>query len=224
MIPVEFDYVNLKKLAGLEESLEVKAPRNFDEEPRIGKGTVKDIYSFNITFGVNKPTFTVEQYGSDFQRALEEAAKYGGAEVHIVGHADPHTFVEEIVKSGVAQGIFKDAGNKTITYKGQNLDLKDIKNLFDIVAKENFPAEDKRDFPDGAKNMLKLSQDRAEAVRKAVMDYAASKKIVVDVTQLKFGGVGLEKPASIVYPPVDAERAKNRRVEFKIVALVPDAK
>ena len=75
---------------------------------------------------------------------------------------------------------------------------------------------------DAATNLLDLSNKRAEEVRKSVVGYAEGKGYSIDKSQMKFAGVGVTEPASMVLPLNPAEQAKNRRVEFRISALVDE--
>src|SRR5262245_9377916 len=209
-LTADLDYAKLKKMAELKEELAVKAPSKFKEGPITG--TLKPIYSFTISFEPDQADFPEAKYGPDFQRAVELGKLYGDAVIEIRGHADGTNLVRKIITTGLPKGIFKDQGGGYATKDGGKLDLKDVKKLFELAEKEDFAKQDKQDIKDGADYLLKLSTDRAEAVRKSVVGFAEGKGYKIDTTQMKFSGVGALEPASMVLPPKPEEQAKNRRV------------
>ena len=69
---------------------------------------------------------------------------------------------------------------------------------------------------------LNLSRSRAEAVRDSIIEYARSKGMTLDKSQIQPVGVGIREP--FVAKPANMEQAKqNMRVEFRVVRVTPEA-
>jgi len=69
--------------------------------------------------------------------------------------------------------------------------------------------------------LQKLSEQRSEAVRRAVVDYAARHGYRLDPSQIKFVGVGGSEP--VVMFAGEPEGGKNRRAEFRLIAISAEA-
>jgi len=69
---------------------------------------------------------------------------------------------------------------------------------------------------------LNLSRQRAEAVRDSVVEYAKSKGLQMDKTQIQPVGVGIREPF-IAKPTNMAEAEQNMRVEFRLVRVRAEA-
>jgi flagellar motor protein MotB len=69
---------------------------------------------------------------------------------------------------------------------------------------------------------LQLSQQRADAARKAVLEYARSKNYNLDENQIVAVGVGVLEPL-VAVPRSDPEMARNRRVEFRLIRTTTEA-
>src|SRR5262249_26014333 len=105
MMAHDLDFAKLKKMTELKEDLVLIKPSPFTEgDP---KGTLKPIYSFTISFEPDKPEFSVEKYGADFQRAVELSKLYGDAIIEIRGHADGTNLVKFVMETGLSKGTFK---------------------------------------------------------------------------------------------------------------------
>ena len=81
---------------------------------------------FSINFRPNQQEFSVTQYGAEFQKVAELAAKYGNAVVAIRGHSDPTKILLETVRAGTQKGLLKRTGTKgnyTYFLNGKKLDL-----------------------------------------------------------------------------------------------------
>ena len=68
---------------------------------------------------------------------------------------------------------------------------------------------------------LNLSRKRAEAVRKAVIEYANSQGLTIDQSQIQPIGVGITEPV-IPKPSSMSEAEKNMRVEFRLIRIKPE--
>ena len=69
---------------------------------------------------------------------------------------------------------------------------------------------------------LKLSEQRAETVKQAVVDYARRKNVRIESEQIVPIGVGIKDPL-IAKPTSAALAAKNRRVEFALIKISSEA-
>jgi ABC-type nitrate/sulfonate/bicarbonate transport system substrate-binding protein/outer membrane protein OmpA-like peptidoglycan-associated protein len=216
MLPHDLDFNKLKKMAELKEELSLNKKSPFASE-LPPKSTLKPIYSFVINFDPDQSVFPAEKYAADFQKAVEQGKLYGNAIIEIRGHADGTNLLAAIV----SKGILKDGGGGKYTLKdGTSIELKDVPKILDAVAKSDLP--DKADYKDAADQLLKLSNERAEKVRQSVLSYAKDKGYTIDQNQMKSFGVGVAEPVSMVLPRKPDEQAKNRRVEFRISALVEE--
>ena len=69
---------------------------------------------------------------------------------------------------------------------------------------------------------LNLSQQRADAVKKAIVRYAEDRSINVNLAQLAPVGAGISEPV-ISKPTTMEEAQQNMRVEFHIVKVDPES-
>ncbi len=79
------------------------------------------IVDFTINFEPNQQEFSADQYGAEFNRALNAAATFGNARIVIRGHSDPTKTLIDFVKAGMAKGMIKQTGtqgNYRYFYKG----------------------------------------------------------------------------------------------------------
>ncbi len=214
--PVDFDYAALKKKGELKEEVAAARPPRFGETVT---GTLKPIYSFTINFDPDQAEFPEAKYAADFQKVVELSKLYGDAVLEIRGHADGTNLVAAIVAEGLDKGLLKDAGGGKYTLSdGSMIELKNLQKLLDDVNKQNYPS--KADFQQAVTTLKKLSDERANKVRESVLNYAKNKNFTIDQSQLKYSGVGVAEPASMVLPRNKDEQAKNRRVEFRLSAVV----
>ena len=107
----EWDYGKLAR--GLAHTEGVVVPRfetakveqKLAERARTGKEEGV-MFEFEVRFGPNQSDFSVEEYGKDFQKAVDLAATYGGAIVEVVGHADPLQYLKQ-QKAGASPEVLK---------------------------------------------------------------------------------------------------------------------
>jgi outer membrane protein OmpA-like peptidoglycan-associated protein len=222
--PVDFDYREIAKLAGLPAALVDQPPVS-----HTGKVAVDEaIYTFVITFGVNEKQFPEAKYADAFKKAVEQASLFGNAVVTIRGHADPTNVLRFFIRDGEKSKALtrKQEGEKDTYYlaDGKKIDLDDPKNMkavIDLIKKGNYP-----DAADALEGCEKLAQGRADKVHESLLKYAANQKLILDKNQVKPVGLSILEP--IVPRPKDGdESAKNRRVEFrlyKVRAAAPVAK
>jgi len=185
----------------------------------------KTIVSFTINFEPNQDKFSAVQYGAEYQRVVETADKFGNAVVAVRGHADPSKTLLELVKAGLQKGILKragTAGNYTYSLNGQPLDLNSTSTLLKLIEAGSFDGVPELNPRETMQAALNLSRSRAEAVRDSIIEYARSKGLTLDKSQIQPVGVGIREP--FVAKPANMEQAKqNMRVEFRVVRVTPEA-
>ena len=225
--PSGLDY---KKLAGLA-GVEYKMPAAVIDRPGISQDDVLDdstIVSFTIPFQQNQTTFSADRYGAEFSRALRTASTFGGAAVVIRGHANTSTTLRTLIDAGMANGTIVQSGQRG-NYKyvlktergSEKLDVTNIDAMIELIKS--------KDFEDGKQSplltmqaALDLSMRRADAVKRAVVNYARNKGININLAQLASIGVGIAEPV-ISKPKSVAEAMQNMRVEISIVKVNPEA-
>lgn len=185
----------------------------------------KTIVAFTIGFEPNQTEFSAVQYGSEYQRVVEMVGKYGNAVFAIRGHADPTKTLLEVIQAGMQKGILKRTGAKgdyRYSCNGRPLNLestKDVLRLIEEGAFDNVPGFNPRQTMQAA---LNLSLKRAEAVRDSIIEYAKSKGLTIDPTQIQPVGVGIREP--FVAKPNNLEEARqNMRVEFRLLRVQAEA-
>jgi hypothetical protein len=227
LVQANIDYNALKKLGELKTSVKAEGS-TFAEAVKLPTGNDladNTLYFFTINFEPNQKNFKEEKYGDDFRRALEQASLFGGSVVAVRGHADLAKVLNQFVRAAISKQIIKRTGSpgkyEFFTKDGKKLDLSNTKKIIELIEKEDLDT-DKGDPKQTMKALLTLSEQRAETVRQAVLDYATSKKIVLDKNQIRFVGVGCQEPI-VPQPRSDEEMARNRRVEFRIIRVGAEA-
>ena len=223
-----FDYKKLANLAGVQ----YVEPQTVVE----GEGTTQfldddldagTIVSFTIAFTPNQTDFSVDRYGSEFDRALQSASTFGGAAVVIRGHSDPTKTLVQLIKSGLKKGVISRTGQKG-SYRyflrsqggNQEINLNQTGSMVRLIESGAF--EGTADSPlQTMQAALNLSQARAEAVKQAIVAYAERQGINVNLSQLQPLGAGISDPV-ISKPSNMSEAKQNMRVEFRIVKVDPE--
>jgi len=189
----------------------------------LNSGALDDrtILSFTIAFEPNQTEFSPERYGAEFQRVVELADKFGNAVIAIRGHTDPTKTLLDLVRAGVQKGILKRTGtpgNYNYYLNGQALDLAATGNLTELIDKGAFDGSPDGNPRETLQAALNLSRARAESVRDAIVAYARTKGLTLDLTQIQPSGVGIREPI-IAKPSNPDEAGRNMRVEFRIVRV-----
>ncbi|MEN1681916.1 MAG: hypothetical protein AAGJ46_20230 [Planctomycetota bacterium] len=227
--PAGLDYQKIAKTAGVEyvkpsTVVQGEGVTEFLDDD-LDEGT---IVSFTISFQPNQTDFSVDRYGAEFDRALQSASTFGGAAVVVRGHSDPTKTLVQLIKSGLSKGIISRTGSRG-SYRyflktggsAKELDLSQMDEMVRLIKSGSF--EGAADSPmQTMQAALNLSQARAEAVKEAVISYARSKGINVNLSQLQPLGAGISDPV-ISKPTNMAEARQNMRVEFRIVKVKPEA-
>ena len=236
--PNDFDYQALAKLAKIPyvsskaksnridaESLNVFPDSNLDD---------RTLVSFTIAFEANQSEFSVDTYGSEFQRVLEQTSKFGNAVVVIRGHSDPTRTLVDFLKAGMSTNLEGKAplivrtgtvGNYQYFiqtgFGKKPLDLTQTENICKLI---QGGALDRCD-PNPRETMqsaLNLSLSRADAVKSAIVKFAQDRKINLDSNQIQTVGVGIAEPI-IAKPSNPTEAKTNMRVEFRLVRVPAEA-
>jgi ABC-type nitrate/sulfonate/bicarbonate transport system substrate-binding protein/outer membrane protein OmpA-like peptidoglycan-associated protein len=185
----------------------------------------KTIYAFTINFQPNQTDFRVDQYGAEFQRVVELADKYGNAVVAVRGHADPTKTLMEFVQAGMQKGVLKRSGSKgnyRYSLKGKPLDLESTDLLTKLIEAGEFDGVADHNPRETMQAALNLSRKRADAVRSSVLEYATTKGLLLDQSQIQPVGVGVREPF-IAKPTNMAEAEQNMRVEFRLLRVAAEA-
>lgn len=233
LFPSGFDYKSPLFLSYLTktqlertERFRAEAVRSEIEQLSAGGGLdERTILSFTISFEPNQTDFSALQYGAEFQRVVETAARFGNAVVVIRGHADPTKTLLDLVKAGMAKGVLKRVGAQgsySYSLNGKPLDLSstaELTRLIEAGAFDGAPDNNPRETMQAA---LNLSRSRADAVLTSIVEYAKGKGLTLDKTQVQPVGVGVKEP--FVAKPANMDEAKkNMRVEFRIVRVAAEA-
>jgi ABC-type nitrate/sulfonate/bicarbonate transport system substrate-binding protein len=214
-----FDYDRIKNLGDLT-GRPLPAERFRQDVKFLTQDT---IYFFTISFQPDQSDFPEQQYGDSFQRALEQASLFGGAIVAVRGHADPSNLLKRFRDAGLSSGRLRQGAgpDEFILGDGSTLDLKNAKKVVELIKKDNFGDPKLQQME---QFLQALSERRAAAVRNSVVQFAKSRGVRLDTSQIRSVGVGSTDP---VYALPDERHedqfAANRRVEFRIIRVPPEA-
>ena len=185
----------------------------------------KTILSFTINFEPNQTGFSAIQYGAEFQRVIESSQRFGNAVIAIRGHSDPTKTLLDLIKAGSQKGILKrsgSSGNYRYSLRGRPLDLEATRDLVSLIEAGSFDGASDHNPRETMQAALNLSKQRAVEVLKAITDYASSKGVEMDASQIQPVGVGIREP--FVAKPSNLNEAKqNMRVEFRIIRVPAEA-
>jgi len=199
--------------------------REIEELSAGGALDDRTIVAFTISFEPNQTTFSEDRYGSEYQRVVELTNKYGNAVIAVRGHADPTKTLLELVKAGMEKGILKrsgSAGNYRYSVGGKPLDLTQTGQVVKLIESGAFDGVAEHNARETMQAALNLSLKRAEAVRDSVVDYAESKGVRFDKSQIQPVGVGIREPF-IAKPGSMEEALQNMRVEFRLLRVQAEA-
>ena len=191
----------------------------FNEEDVLDE---KTLVSFTIQFKPNQEKFSQTEYKEEFDRVVELAAKYGNAAVAIKGHTDPSKTLMTLVKTGIKRNIIKRTGQRG-NYKyfmdGKSIRLEDTEKLIKLIQQKKFESGTEIESPYQVMRAgLELSEQRAEAVKNAIVNYARQRNVRLESDQIVPIGMGIKEP--VIAKPTNPEQAsENRRVEFALVKV-----
>ena len=223
--PVFLSYLTKTEI-GRGERFRAEAVQSEIEALSAGGGLdSRTIISFTINFEPNQETFSAEQYGSEYQRVVEAADRFGNAVIAVRGHADPSKTLLDLVKAGLQKGVLKrtgTAGNYSYSLNGQPLDLGHTGTLTKLIETGAFDGVPDLNPRETMQAALNLSRARSEAVRDSIVEYAKKKGLNIDKSQIQPVGVGIREP--FVAKPRNLDEARqNMRVEFRIVRVAAEA-
>lgn len=192
---------------------------------------LKTVFTFEIRFDPEQETFPVETYFDSFKQYCENAAKHSRAGIRIEGHSDPTLALQHFFWAAKAKGLITgDAPN--YKFKGQALDLANTAAIIQAIQTENLSGQKRKDrdgniveVPDPKDTVaaaLKLSQERANEVKKQIEKFAVDNNFQIDMAQSLSQGIGIAQPVNA--RPRDLRQAKeNMRVVFRVVRVKAEA-
>jgi hypothetical protein len=204
-----------------------RAEAVLEEIEEMSSGGVLDeqtIYAFTVGFAPNQIEFSLDQYGTEFQRVIELADRYGNAVIAVRGHADPTKTLMEFVKAGMAKGVLMRAGSTgdyRYALEGQPLDIQDTPRLIKLIEEGRFDGAGDLNPRETMQAALNLSRKRAEAVRRSLLAYADQTGLALDASQIQPVGVGIREPF-IAKTSSMAEAEQNMRVEFRLLRVAAE--
>jgi outer membrane protein OmpA-like peptidoglycan-associated protein len=225
--PAGWDYQQLATTAGIAYT----APKA--NQPKIKAEGIdafpdslddRTILSFTISFQPNQKEFSLDTYSSDFRRVLQTASTFGNAAILIRGHADPTRTLLDFLQAGQKKGDIERRGVKgsfEYFFRGAPLDLNATAGIMKYIQDGEYNGVE----PNPQLTMQvaqSLSLDRAEAVRKAIVEFAKINKINFDASQIKPDGVGIKEPL-VAKPKNETDARRNMRVEFRMIKVAPES-
>jgi len=222
----DFDYANLKKIGDLKADLKL-GEKKFDVKVEDFKPEDTIVF-FSVQFGADESRFDEAKYKEAFKKAIEEARLYGSGVIVVRGHVDVTKVLSQFVKAGLANNTLTRAkvGDVTKYYlkkTGKEIDITNTRAVLDLITKsDDFKTEAPEDNPQlTVKAAQKLSEERAQAVRKAILALSETIGAKLNENQFKTEGVGVVEPV-IAKPKNEEDAALNRRAEFRIYKVTPE--
>ena len=143
-VPAEWDYRQVAKLSGLSyvepKNSSGRIAEAFDFSPDAELDD-KTIVSFTINFEPNQSDFSSDQYGAEFNRAIQAASTFGNAVVVVRGHSDPTQTLRELVMAGLEKKILKRSGsngNYRYFLEGRPFDVNATERLSNLIQSGKF--------------------------------------------------------------------------------------
>ena len=233
--PPTFDWNSSSFTKYLSKTGTFKASERYQAEAVIGEiesltsgGALdeKTIWSFDINFKPNQTEFAANQYDSDYDRVIRELNKYGNAVIAIRGHACPAKTLLHFVRGATEAGELSRTGNRQQGYRyflknGQELKLANTQQILDMINRLSMNPSSQWAPREIMQAALNLSRKRSEEVRKSIIQYAKTKNLVIDPSQIQPVGVGVREP--LIPVPNQDNADVNRRVEFRLVRIEAEA-
>ncbi len=230
------DYAKVASLGSIQAPAQTAAPAAkfaemspsdlFPDDPVQREAAEENIIlTFTVNFEPNQSEFSAAQYGDDFQRAVEAASTFGNAVIAIGGHADPTLMLRYVVEAGMTKGILTRSGasgDYQYALNGEPFDLADPDAVHQAVKAGTFSGGVQNDPMRTLRALEQLSQDRAQAVKTAIVDYASGKGYRLENSQIQPAGVGAREP-EVAKPSTQQEARQNMRVEFRLMKVPVEA-
>ena len=127
-----------------------------------------------------------------------------------------------LVKTGIKRNIIKRTGQRG-SYKyfmdGKSIRLENTEKLIKLIQQKKFESGTEIESPYQVMRAgLELSEQRAEAVKNAIVNYARQRNVRLESDQIVPIGMGIKEP--VIAKPINPEQAsENRRVEFALVKV-----
>jgi outer membrane protein OmpA-like peptidoglycan-associated protein len=193
---------------------------------RTGGIDEKTLLSFNIFFEANQGDFREDRYRDDFDRAVRIAAQYANAGFVIRGHCDPYRLYQVCVEAGKKKGMFKRVrdgatGELSYLYNDQPFDLKKmgVDKLMQFVQSGVFEGAGGTSPKAILESAQSLSEERAAAVKQAIVKYAEKHQLRFEAGMLTTQGMGMRQPVVLMNTFDYDQEQKNRRVEFRVIRV-----
>ena len=189
------------------------------------------IFTFEINFDPGQDSFPVATYASDFQRFAKAQAQFGNAAIVIEGHSDPTLALQNFYWASKAKGLLT-GGKGAYRFKGQPITLENTSAIVQAIQTENLAGATRTnrqgqtiEVEDPKRTVAaaqQLSRDRAEAVKKAIEEFASSGNVQIDLSAALPHGVGIADPVN-PRPRNMAQAKENMRVVFRVVRVKAEA-
>ena len=226
--PASLDYPTIAKTANItyerpaaQSSIEINEGGIFPDSENLDHQT---IVSFTIKFDPNRPDFSADRYGAEFNRAIQAASTFGNAVIVIRGHADPTKALLDMIRGGMEKRMITRSGSQgkfRYYVNGKPLDLTQTKRVIELIKSGAFDTSTHK-ARDTVQAALNLSMARAESVKSSLIGFAKLQNVNLDASQLQPTGAGISEPV-IPKPKNFDEALENMRVEFRIVRVPAEA-
>lgn len=231
-LPAPWDWKDIASFAGVPYAEPDWSRQRIAENAGLlpgSEGAAGAIYSFAVNFDVDQDTFPADSYGDKMDECIRAANLNRNGVIVVRGHADPSKTLFDLVVALREKGKIKESGtgpDKRYFLDGKELDLSQTAAVTKLISETDFT-----DFPrqvtvrgravtvdnpkDDVSSMDTLSQRRADAFRKAVLERARSSQINLDPSQIQVTSVGIREPL-IARPRKEADAKTNMRVEIQV--------
>lgn len=197
---------NSAKIRELDTAKTAQLEREVAQLDNAGQGQV--IFKKKIYFSPNQSVFSDVEYAKDFEEAIKLSSTYGGAILKVVGNVDP-----SLVRAWSKAVEFKEQGNDS------GLDKVEAYLLKTTGERQNFRSKSvnliKSDYNMIRNSAKTISKERANSVKRALVEYAKKQNFDLDASRLVVIGEGGDSPVYDKPANQDQFRA-NIRVEFQI--------
>ena len=176
------------------------------------------IYDFAVGFAPNESSFRGEEFSGPFRKVIDNAAVWGMCVIKIRGHADTMAFLKNTLEAGIELGKIRKQNNAFVM-DGKPIDLENTTQIISWVKEKRFEGAANAQSPlDTLTAVEQLSKDRAEMVKKEIVNFAKTNGLALNSDHLLVDGAGISAP-KVRVPTNREESGQNRRVEFEIRAI-----
>lgn len=199
-----------------------KARLQIEQMSDAGTLLASNRLSFTVYFDADVTDFDVKKYEPQYKEMIELAPSYkGGGLMVIRAYSDPTPMLLMVLKQARDKGILQVQGNRVDGYRyfmdGRQLDTVKDRAVLKLGNDPRFggwlPGKSPQDYEAAAKRM---TVERAERLKAAMVDYAKAHKLPFDASQVTVQGAGFADPVVVCARNAE-EAAMNRRAEFMII-------